>query len=168
MERKYKNGVKDSVSFFVGDEVENTPAKGLKTLFVVGVQSLHDILRHASGKNIKHIYLGANKSFAHSPDWKDLVDGLIHEGYWVTLDYPHRFHNSVMRQLNQQMRHSRFIPMISFEIPNIEIYNYNTVVKIDDLSLDHSNPGVWCHSLHDLMDRGNFTGWDAYGEDEVV
>ena len=168
MERNYATGTKNNVIYFVGIEVEHTPAHGLKTLFVVGPQDPMEVLNEAQDANVKHVYLGANKSFDHSPTWKDLVDKLIHEGYWVTLDYPQRMHNSVMRQLNQQMRNSRFIPMISVEIPNIEVYNYNTMLKIDDISMDHSNPGVWCHSLYDLMDRSKFTGWDEYKDDEII
>jgi hypothetical protein len=66
------------------------------------------------------------------------------------------------------MRKSKFIPMISVEIPDVEVYNYNTVVKIDDIDMDHSNPGVWCHSLHDLLDRDVFTSWDEYQGDELI
>lgn len=168
MERPYESGVSKEAVYFVGVEVEHTPAYGLLTLFVVGPQDPMEVANKAKAENVRHVYLGANKSFQHSPVWKELVDVLIHEDYWVTLDYNQRYHSSVMRQLNQQMFHSKFIPMISVEIPNIEAYNYNTTIKIDDLSMDHSNPGVWCHSLHDLMDRSKFTSWDKYKGDKIV
>jgi len=170
MKRPYATGVVDGVEFFVGDEVEHTPAFGLKTLFVVGLHTISEVrnIIKEQKQDIQHIYLGANKSFNQDDEWRVLVDGLLHDGYWVTLDYPVRVHNFVMRLLNQEMRHAKFIPMISVEIPNIEGYNYNTIVKIDDISLDHSNPGVWCHSLHDLMDRKTFTSWDKYTKDEPL
>lgn len=168
MERLYTTGTANDAVYFVGVEVEHTPAYGLLTLFVVGPQDPMEVLNKAKMEKVQHVYLGANKSFQHSPVWKELVDVLIHEDYWVTLDYNQRYHSSVMRQMNQQMLHSKFIPMISVEIPNIETYNYNTVVKIDDVSMDHSNPGVWCHGLHDLMDRSKFTSWDKYKGDKIV
>lgn len=168
MKRQYTDGVKEDVRFFVGDEVEKTPAHRQTTLFVVGLQELWEVLKLAEEQNVTHIYLGANKSFHQDEKWHDLVDELLHRGYWVTLDYPLRLHNFVMRLFNQEMRHSKFIPMISVEIPNIESYNYNTVVKIDDISMDHSNPGVWCHSLHELMNREKFTAWSQYTGDEVL
>lgn len=168
MDRPYTTGNADNAIYFVGTEVEHTPAHGLKTLFVVGAQDPMEVSSKAKDTKVTHIYLGANKSFDHSPVWKDLVDVLLHDGYWVTLDYPVRMHQSVMRQMNQQMRNSRFIPMISVEIPNIEVYNYNTTLKIDDVSMDYSNPGVWCHQLHDLMGRDKFTPWDQYTDDEIV
>ena len=39
---------------------------------------------------------------------------------------------------------------------------------IDDKDFDATNPGVWCHSLHDLMDREKFTDWGKYGLDKVL
>lgn len=168
MDRQYTNKQTDGAVYFVGIEVERTPAHGLKTLFVVGPQDPMEVLNKAQDAKVKHIYLGANKSFGHNPVWKDLVDTLLHEGYWITIDYPVRMHQSVMRQMNQHMRHSKFIPIISIEIPNIEVYNYNATIKIDDVSMDYSNPGVWCHQIHDLMNREKFTSWDKYSDDEVI
>jgi hypothetical protein len=48
---------------------------------------------------------------------------------------------------------------------SIGLFNYNTTVKIDDTTWGDTNPGVWTHSLHSLMDRSNFTSWDKYTED---
>lgn len=166
IKRSFENG--DPLNYFVGIEVEQTPMYGEETLFVVGVQPPSDIIFEARKLDVKHIYLGANKSFNMTDEWEHIVDELLSEDFWVTLDYPVRSHNFVMRSMSNHMRNSRFIPMISVELPNIEIYNYNTVIKLDDLDIDHSNPGVWCHQLHDLMDRDVFTTWDAYDDDEGV
>ena len=178
MERTYanSNGPTTQATFFYGIEVEKTPAYGFPTLFVVGLQPVDLVLQMARAKaqpewdkgKIKHIYLGANHSFNQDEEWATLIDALLHEGFWVTLDYPSRVHNFVMRILNQEMRHSCFIPMISIEMPNIEAFSYNAVIKIDDQDMDYSNPGVWCHSLHDLMDREKFTDWTKYGSDKVI
>ena len=53
-------------------------------------------------------------------------------------------------------------------IPYIKQWNYNTMVKIDDRGFKETNPGVWCHSLHDLMDREKFTDWNKYGNDKIT
>jgi hypothetical protein len=155
-------------NYFVGMEVEKSPAYGLKTLFVVGLQNSEEIIHMAKEIGVRHVYLGANKSFEPLPGWEKLVDAIIHEGFWVTLDYPIKHHEFVMEQMSQEMRHSRFIAMISVEIPNIEAYNYNTTIKLDDLDIDYSNPGVWCHRLHDLMDKDTFTQWDEYVGDKSL
>ena len=46
MERKYKDGTKKDITFFIGTEIEKTPAYGLKTLFVVGLQSIENVKEH--------------------------------------------------------------------------------------------------------------------------
>lgn len=164
-----KNGdvVNDAV-YFTGIEVEKTPQYGKKTLFVVGIQPAEEIARFATTRQIKHIYLGANKSFQMVDDWEPVIDELLELDFWVTLDFPVRCHNFIMRIMGNHMRKSKFIPMISVELPNVDIYNYNTIIKIDDIDIDHSNPGVWCHSLHDLLGRDTFTSWDEYSDDEVI
>ena len=43
MERVYDGDVDKDVRFFVGNEVEHTPAYGMRTLFVVGVQPTNEI-----------------------------------------------------------------------------------------------------------------------------
>ena len=62
MEREYLNIEKNKeVTFFIGKEVEKTPAYGKTTLFVVGLQPITEIEKHL--KNIDNIYFGAK----HSP-----------------------------------------------------------------------------------------------------
>jgi hypothetical protein len=61
-----------------------------------------------------------------------------------------------------------FIPQIRVPIPYIKLWNYNTMLKIDDKDFKATNPGVWCHSLHDLKDRSKFTPWDKYSNDEII
>jgi hypothetical protein len=61
-----------------------------------------------------------------------------------------------------------FIPQIRVPIPYIRLWNYNTMLKIDDRDFKSTNPGVWSHSLHTLMDRKNFTDWEQYKKDEIL
>ena len=53
----------NNTSLFVGTEVEHTPAYGLRTLFVVGIQDLELIEAAYVAHKCKHIYFGANHSF---------------------------------------------------------------------------------------------------------
>ena len=68
-----REGYTDDTKFFVGTEVEKSPAYGQKTLFVIGLQNPKEILARALNNNCPHIYLGANMSFAPETDqdWKD-------------------------------------------------------------------------------------------------
>jgi hypothetical protein len=61
-----------------------------------------------------------------------------------------------------------FIPMISVKLPYIRQFGYNATLKLDDRDFQATNPGVWCHSLHDLQKRSRFTDWSKYTQDEVL
>jgi hypothetical protein len=67
MKREYTAGTAEAITFFVGDEIERTPAYGMRTLFVVGIHEAEDILDLLTSKlaysEITHIYFGANQSF---------------------------------------------------------------------------------------------------------
>ena len=58
--------------------------------------------------------------------------------------------------------------MISVKLPYIQQLGYNAIIKLDDKDFKASNPGVWCHSLHDLMDREKFTDWSKYSLDKPL
>ena len=60
------------------------------------------------------------------------------------------------------------IIMISVKLPSIDKLNYNATLKIDDTDFEHSNPGVWCHSVHNLQKRNLFTDWSKYTQDQVI
>jgi hypothetical protein len=58
--------------------------------------------------------------------------------------------------------------MISVKLPYINQFNYNATLKLDDKDFKATNPGVWCHSLHELQNRKGFTDWTKYTKDEVI
>ena len=170
MKRDYQDGVAEDVIFFEGIEVEHTPAFGMHTLFVTGVQSTDQITSRL--KNVgQHIFFGANHSFnPQSADewraWENMIVDYLNMGYWCSLDIPlshvEEFNDGPLNEFN------KFIPQIRVPIPYIKLWNYNTMIKIDDKDFDATNPGVWCHNLQDLLKRDRFTEWDQYGNDEIV
>lgn len=171
MKRDYVGGVKDDVVFFVGTEVEHTPAYGLKTLFVTGVQSIKDIEQAAYGQGVEHYFFGANHSFnPHSYEdwkaWEAMIQHFLDKGRLCSLDIPlsavEEFNDGGLNEYNN------FIPQIRVPIPYTKLWNYNTMLKIDDKDFKATNPGVWSHSLHKLMDRSVFTPWSAYENDKIV
>jgi hypothetical protein len=156
----------DNVNFFLGKEVEKTPAFGKQTLFVVGVQTVDDIAEHIHG--VEHIFFGANHSFyPQTPTewdrWSAMITHFLKLGYVCSLDIPvthvEDFNDTCLCE------YRNFIPQIRLSIPYVRLWNYNTMIKIDDNDFDATNPGVWCHSLHSLMSRRTFTDWDQYQED---
>ena len=161
----------ENIKFFIGQEVEHSPAYGHRTLFVVGLQDPVDINQQLSSGTISHIYFGANQSFpsngtAHWRHWEEMIMTFLQRGYLCTLDLD----VSVVEDLTDGplVEYNNFITMISVKIPNIQMLGYNATIKLDDRDFCATNPGVWCHSLHDLRDRRHFTDWSKYTKDEVI
>lgn len=171
MKRDYTTGQLNNVDFFTGVEVEHTPAFGLATLFVVGTQDIELVESHLQNTQCKHIFFGANHSFHPETvedwrKWEKLICHFLEKGLLCSLDIP----ITCVEEFNESefCDHDNFIPQIRVPIPYTKLWNYNTMIKIDDLDFNYSNPGVWTHSLHDLMDRKKFTSWDKYKNDEVI
>lgn len=169
----------EDTQFFTGREVERTPAFGLLTLFVVGIQPIEQIAEQIGKsrewsdptQHIRHIFFGANHSF--HPDnrlewqrWESMIEPFLRDGHLCSLDIPvthvEEFNDGSLCE------YRNFIPQIRISIPYTKLWNYNTMLKIDDKDFDATNPGVWCHSLHTLMSRETFTSWDDYSEDQTV
>jgi hypothetical protein len=174
LKRDYTDGVKEDITYFTGVEIERTPAYGMMTLFVVGVQPAEEIIALAKEKDCRHIYFGANQSFpklatddadAWRP-WERMIDQCLTAGLWCTLDFDVAVVQGVLECTF--IGHRRFIPQISVKLPYLTQLGYNATIKLDDLDFDHSNPGVWCHRLRDLTTTESFTDWDQYGKDEII
>ena len=174
-----RQGHKDT-NFFVGNEIEASPVNGHRTLFVVGLQTNEAIdwqrgaIDSKARNPITHIYFGANQSFPNPAltdaetwsAWERMIQHWLDRGYWCTLDLD----SSAVEGLCEGglCEQAQFIPMISVKLPYIKLLGYNATIKLDDKDFKATNPGVWCHSLHDLLDRKTFTSWDQYTKDEVI
>ena len=162
----------ENAAFFYGTEVEHTPALGKKTLFVVGVQSVDDIAANIQGR--EHIYFGANQSFptinnndhVKWTQWENMILPFLQKGYLCTLDIDVRCVEGLLESCLTEDHN--FIPMISVKLPCIKLLGYNATLKLDDRDFAATNPGVWCHSIHDLQNRDHFTDWSKYTKDEIL
>lgn len=161
----------ESVEFFLGREIEHTPAHGLETLFVVGLQPVTRVQELVALHRVEHIYFGANHSFtpqwgADFADWETMIMHFLAQDLLCTLDIP----LSAVADFNEGglNEYNNFIPQIRIPIPFIRLWNYNTTLKIDDKDFASTNPGVWCHNLHGLMTREQFTPWTLYKKDQPL
>ena len=163
----------EAVSFFYGVEVEHTPAYGKPTLFVVGVQKSEDIAAALTSgpQPVEHIFFGANHSFDPQNNldwsrWEGMIGSFLSRGYLCSLDIP----ITAAANFNETglCEFRNFVPQIRVSVPYTKLWNYNTMLKIDDVDFDATNPGVWTHSLHSLMSRDTFTSWDQYSKDQTV
>ena len=166
----------EAVSFFVGTEVEHTPAFGQRTLFVVGThdpQTIEAVLANYN-QPITHIYFGANQSFPALDkdngdawrDWEYMIQHFLDKHWTCTLDLDVAQAEGLLE--SGLVEYHNFIPMLSVKIPYVRQFPYGTTVKIDDRDFQATNAGVWCHSLHALQRRSVFTDWSKYTQDEVL
>lgn len=139
---------------------ENTAAEGLLTLSITGNQSAASITKMIDGTNINHLHFGMHGSFkpvSHIDwdNWETTIVSFLKLGFMCSLD----IHESEVSNFNEcgLNEYDNFIPIIHVNVPYVRLWNYNTVVKITDKFHGITNPGVWNHSLHDLMDRSKFT-----------
>ena len=164
----------DGAVFFIGPEVEHTPAFSKKTLFVVGKQDVEEIMSIAKQHKVPHIFMGANHSFnpeEGDPDlyWKNTVTKLLDKGFYVSIDYQAHLHGIVLKMFSKGVWQCRtFVPLLHVRIPNLEDSSPNLTVKFDDVNFAATNRGVWCFHSHELTDSNKFTGWGEYGTDVVI
>jgi hypothetical protein len=174
MERNYVTGTLDNIVYFTGVEIEKTPAHGMKTLFVVGIQNEQIIMNLAHDNECRHIYFGANQSFSTSgindiatwDSWERMIETCLEAGFWCTLDLDIKDAEGLLESGLVEQR--RFIPQISVKLPYLNQLGYNATIKIDDKDFAATNPGVWCIPLSTLTHRRYFTDWDQYSKDEVL
>ena len=171
MKRTYDTGEATNVQFFTGIEVEHTPAYGLKTLFVTGVHPVEEIALNLNGA--EHIFFGANHSFNpkhNDPSdwgrWEGMILFFLDKGYLCSLDIP----ISAVEEFNDGglNEHNNFIPQIRVPIPYLKLWNYNTMLKIDDKDFNATNPGVWSVPMGAITQRKYFTPWRNYNNDEII
>jgi hypothetical protein len=174
MKRDYETGVSEEVTFFVGTEIERTPAFGMRTLFVVGVQDASVIINMVKNNDCTHVYFGANQSFPKLEindgdgwrDWEMMILDCLEHDLWCTLDLDVSLVEGLLESALVEQR--KFIPQLSVKIPYLTQLGYNATIKLDDKDFKATNPGVWCHTLHSLTGRDQFTSWDEYGKDEII
>ena len=169
MKRLYEdNQVKDNVKAFVGVEVERTPCFEMKTLFIVGIQPIEDVLKWYKKHKCEHIYFGANQSF-NRDNAKNIIELCritTAKGIWTTLDL--EIGDISCISSTDLAYHSKFVPQLSVRLPGVDKLGIHATIKIDDTGFNENNPGVWCAPLKRIVQPENETLWDRYGKDKVI
>ena len=162
---------RQKTDYFIGTEIEHTAMLGEQTLFIVGIKPVNDIVERALAHGIRHLYFGTSQSFKPKDineysEWKTMITKLLDKKFWCTLDFGVEYAKDVLAMGFD--KHDKYISMISVKLPYIKQFNYNATLKIDDTTWGHSNPGVWCHSLHELQKRRVYTDWSEYVGDKII
>jgi len=156
----------ENVDFFTGIEVEKSPAYGLKTLFVVGLQPRKAIEEQLRKNKVQQIYFGTNATFDIEKCWEfeDMILPFLDE-YKCCLDFDSAHLFWIVE--SKIIDHDNFLPMISLKMPQIEKLK-NATLKLDDIDFEATNPGVWCHRIENLMSWKSCTLWDEYKKDVIT
>lgn len=162
------------VKFLVNTYQEHTLAYGKQTLTIFGEPDLEEIARviaQYTDVEIEHLHFGAERSFTCTTldameDWIANIKHFLTLDYWVTLEVDLQLIN--LLQESGLAQWNRFIPLISVKIPFAYELGYNASIKIDDVQFNHSNTGIWCHQIHDLLDYKKYTCWSDYKDDIIV
>ena len=138
MKRSYKQGTVNDAIFFVGTEVEHTPAYGRKTLFVTGIQDIDEISKQYTDNDCEHIFFGANHSFQpidnqDYDDWESMIEPFLDDEICCTLDIPIAKAEEMLE--SALVESDNFIPQLRVPIPYIEQFGYNATLKIDDITV---------------------------------
>ena len=162
---------RQNVTYFAGIEIENTAMKGEKTLFIVGTPPIEEIEMIAKERKLRHLYFGTSQCFRPKTTedwerWDNTLTTLLKNKWVVTLDFGVEYAPTMLEYSWNEF--DNFIAMISVKLPYIKQFNYNATLKLDDTTWGFSNPGVWCHSLHELQQRNVYTDWREYVGDEVI
>lgn len=156
---------------FTGREVENTRAKGLNTLFVVGEVPLPLVMELVERDNIPHIYFCANQSYETIGPHKLLSmvrDAIDTTDCLVSIDFPAAHLDNVRKVFGHYFNSPRLIPIISLQLPHAKTLNPNTVIKLDDDVRGVTNSGVWVTPVFNLMKLDSFTSWEEYKNDSTL
>jgi hypothetical protein len=157
--------------FETGPCQDHSLAKGRRTLFVNGVQDYATIREWAIVKDVSHIHFGSDGSFHTNgvndaegwASWQGMIVPFLQEKWLCTLELDLSEIEGLIE--DGLCEFNNFIPLISAKVPYISLLNYNAVIKIDDRN--QSNPGVWYHRVHTLMDTDKFVPNQFFIDDEA-
>lgn len=157
-------------AFLTGPELNNTPAKGLHTLYVdIGdCNDIDIILKVAIDNEVKAIRFqnlpimdDADEAlFDTWQQWDTMIECCLQDGYWCTLELPVQIAEQFLESplADHSTRNSKLIPMILVNLSYIDQYNYNACIMIDDNN--QTNIGTWTHSLRDLQSEKTLTRYN--------
>lgn len=170
MNRDYESGQTSEALIFSGIEIEKTSFHNQKTLFVVDVQPIKDIVHYALQEECSHVYLGANHS-ANNGNLQELIkQAKVLMYQWemnVTLDIDISLYEQacgIFSFFGEIIDKKSFCLIVSCKLPNIGNLR-NAFIKVDDKDFKFSNRGVW---LHEAVQESVETSWSEYSKDKIL
>lgn len=174
---------RETTTVFTGVEVENTPFKGLETLFVAyhlktPEKFLQRVYHDLADRDTPHVYLGANQLYARKAFWSEQLDcllkvvpRLVEEELCVTLDLPAAVYTRLVSRhagIAEVFASTATCLLLSVPVSGANVMP-NISLKLDDAAgVNGPNTGVWTTTKRDIELSGGFTPWSAYSEDKAT
>jgi hypothetical protein len=159
--------------YVLGHEIENTPVKGMKSLFITDVSDYDEIERLAKETGAQQLYfefIWAIKKDSQNKkqvirDFRKALRHFLERGWVCGLDTPSEY----ARYFVDFHRYPKLINNIALDLPNVPRFNKNTVFKIRDRKFGGDNGGVWTVPLRQIAQDKNITTWGEFdGDVEVI
>lgn len=142
--------VSATTSFWVGPEVEGTPYKGQRTLFIRGNQRIEDIQRKAEKAKVTHLYFGAG-GCSRIHDFT-VIKHFIGTNYAVTLELDYLSWN-YLRLPSEIYENCHIILRIKAE--SVDLIKPTDTIKVETTSR------IYCIPKNQTIQNG----YDAYEGD---
>lgn len=172
---KKPHAVKRQPDYVLGDEVENTIAKGKLSLFITKISDYDEIIQLAKETGAKQLYFEFIHAVRRSQnprqvirDFHKAVKHFLDLGYLCGLDTPAEYAEHFV----DLHKYKNLINNIAVDLPHVQDYNKNTVFKIRDSGFDQGKPttnlGPYTMPLDQLRARKHLTPWKKFGPDVTV
>lgn len=153
----------NTTKFYIGPEVEKTPAYGKRTLFITDVVENSKVEQYVRDNRIQHISIEVSEGNLDNK-FSDLVTYLLDRNYFVTFKYPADSHAGVLETFSPGVWQSRlFVPVLRVNVKSIETSNPNLTLSLRDETI-----GLWSLHYNDLLDSNRFTDDSEHERVEII
>lgn len=168
MKRDYTDGVTSStVTKFIGKEVEMSLAYGLKTLFVISTETSFVRTFDFTANRVSHVYMNANHTDPLKINETDILYLQLHHNVrYMTIEVFNK--EQFMYGQSLAAHYDKILIMWSVAIPNMKSIADRVTIKVDDLTFNHSNAGVYCMNASTFTNLSHETKWHEYTQDTPI
>ena len=163
-------GVTKKPDFVMGNELENTKNKGLKTLFVTNVDDLDLVEKLFKETKVKQMYFEFTHGVNQQKNTKQVInkfkkalDRFLPTGIKIALDTPAYF----AEEFADYGKYKNLVLNILVQLPELDKHNNNTVIKLGDNFKNGKNKGIYVANISAIKNKKNMTPKSKYNNTDV-
>jgi len=166
---------------YIKKEIENMLTKGMKTLYINGIDNIvgmddDDITKIVDTSIIQKCTVIRIIGFSMDPNadefkewepWEKLINTILDKtNVMCVFEFDSKYVESFLE--TGLAEKDNLVPVVNVNLPYNNQLGYNAVIKIADNQNQNTNPGTWCHQLHDLKSLESFTHWNAFNQNPLL